>query len=309
MTPRFADYARTFLVWSEAHHRPATLRLHAHNLATLMPYLGHLRLDKITPGQVEEFKLARLAERRSGHKWRTPIDERPFVSRASVNRAITTLRRLFSRAALEYPELANSLVGVSRFHERGQMRVISRREESNYLEATRSRNLADVARLMLETGMRPSEITGLRASDVDLNRLVVYVAHAERGLAPAVPGKTENAMRAIPLTRIAAGILWQRLAQCSGRDSFLFPSKSVSGHVENLVKSHARCVTRASIRPHFRLYDLRHTFATRLAEAGVPLPVISALLGHSSIAMTMRYIHPQEEAMRAAIAKLDSGAA
>lgn len=53
----------------------------------------------------------------------------------------------------------------------------------------------------------------------------------------------------------------------------------------------------------FRIYDLRHTFATRAAEAGVDLVTLAALLGHSRVQMVMRYAHPTEkhqfEAIRA----------
>lgn len=47
--------------------------------------------------------------------------------------------------------------------------------------------------------------------------------------------------------------------------------------------------------PGFRLYDLRHTHASRAVMAGVDLPTLSALLGHTSVQMTMRYVHPAEE--------------
>jgi integrase len=50
------------------------------------------------------------------------------------------------------------------------------------------------------------------------------------------------------------------------------------------------------------LYDLRHTFATRMVEAGCDLPTLAAILGHSGLRMVMRYVHPtaqhQKEAMR-----------
>src|SRR5208282_6935239 len=70
-------------------------------------------------------------------------------------------------------------------------------------------------------------------------------------------------------------------------------------------KAHDAAVRRARISPAFRLYDLRHTYASRAAMAGVDLPTLGALLGHTSIQMTMRYVHPAEEHKREAAAKLD----
>jgi integrase len=62
---------------------------------------------------------------------------------------------------------------------------------------------------------------------------------------------------------------------------------------------------KAKINGHFRLYDLRHTFATRAVAAGADLPTLSELLGHASIQMTMRYVHPAAEQKRLAIEKFE----
>jgi len=55
----------------------------------------------------------------------------------------------------------------------------------------------------------------------------------------------------------------------------------------------------------FRLYDLRHTFATRAIESGVDLVTLAALLGHSKIAMVQRYAHPAEKYKADAIRKIE----
>jgi len=71
-------------------------------------------------------------------------------------------------------------------------------------------------------------------------------------------------------------------------------------------KGHNAAIRRAAIKQHFVLYDLRHTFATRAVAAGVDLPTLSAMLGHTSITMTMRYVHPAAEQKRLAAAKLET---
>lgn len=171
------------------------------------------------------------------------------------------------------------------------MRVLSAEEEQHYLAAA-SPFLHDVAVVMLETGMRPGEIYRLRKEDVDLNLRSVFVR----------TGKTANATRHIPLTDRA----FQILAKCvvQARNDWLFPCPfDKSKPVKDMGRAHDGAVLRAKIHPCFRLYDLRHTALTRMAMAGIDLPTLKELAGHSQIQMTMRYVHPTPEHKRRAIAK------
>jgi integrase len=59
------------------------------------------------------------------------------------------------------------------------------------------------------------------------------------------------------------------------------------------------------LKAAFRLYDFRHTFGSRSAMAGVDLPTLKELIGHSTITMTMRYVHPTPEHKREAVRKLE----
>jgi hypothetical protein len=62
---------------------------------------------------------------------------------------------------------------------------------------------------------------------------------------------------------------------------------------------------KAKITPRFRIYDLRHTFGSRLAMAGVDLPTLKELMGHSHISTTMRYVHPTPAHKQDAMRKLE----
>lgn len=306
-TPRFSDYAAEFLAWSQTNQRDATYRLHRQNIQVLRAYFGQRRLARITPAMIEAFKVHRKADRRRGNRWRTPLLKRQSVSAVSVNRALTTLSRLFNHAIRsgEFHHLRNPVCDVSKFPEFGSMRVISREEEVRYFAAICSQDLWDVSRLILETGMRPHEVLGLRVTDIDFPHRAVLVANRERLSPCVVLGKTPSAIRSIPLSGEARIILKTRAAAVSNcREAFIFPS-GCAGYVKSVRHAHNRSIARAGISPSFRLYDLRHTFATRAAQAGVSLPVLSALLGHTSIQMTMRYVHPQEGAKRDAIHKLE----
>jgi integrase len=55
----------------------------------------------------------------------------------------------------------------------------------------------------------------------------------------------------------------------------------------------------------FRLYDLRHTWATRAAESGIGLVTLAALLGHSKIQMVLRYAHPTQEHQTKSIERME----
>jgi len=93
----------------------------------------------------------------------------------------------------------------------------------------------------------------------------------------------------------------------NAKGAFAFPAKGDSTKpIGSVRKAHDAAVENAGIKDHFKLYDLRHTFATRSVAAGVDLPTLSAILGHTSIQMTMRYVHPAEEQKRFAAGKLET---
>ncbi len=69
--------------------------------------------------------------------------------------------------------------------------------------------------------------------------------------------------------------------------------------------AHTATVKRSGVRS-FRLYDLRHTWATRAAMAGVDLVTLAAMLGHSRIQMVLRYAHPTEEHQINAMKKMEA---
>ena len=92
----------------------------------------------------------------------------------------------------------------------------------------------------------------------------------------------------------------------AARGLYVFPSpKDPDKPIGGVRKAHDAAVVRAGIEEHFLLYDLRHSYASRAAMAGVDLPTPAGLLGHTKIQMTLRYIHFYEEHKREAAAKME----
>lgn len=149
----------------------------------------------------------------------------------------------------------------------------------------------DVAGLMVDTGMRPGEVALIRRTDVFLDQGYVSVPR----------GKTKAAKRRIPLTDQAYEILERRLQEVEGE--YLFVSEITDRPITTLKTAHMAAIRRA----YFRLYDLRHTFATRFIEAGGDLVTLQALMGHSDIKMVTRYAHPTQQHQFDAIKKMQAG--
>ena len=74
--------------------------------------------------------------------------------------------------------------------------------------------------------------------------------------------------------------------------------------VPKVNNAHDRTVKKSKVAT-FRLYDLRHTWATRAAESGIDLVTLAALLGHSKIQMVLRYAHPSQAHQARSVERLE----
>lgn len=146
--------------------------------------------------------------------------------------------------------------------------------------------------LALNTGCRRGELLALKWSDVDLSRatLTVHGANAK-----------SLQTRHVPLNTEAVDLLNDWRAP-KDRKGLVFPD--ADGKQVERPKSSWHALMKTAEIKEFRFHDLRHTFASKLAMAGVDLNVIRELLGHASLAMTIKYAHLQPATKAAAVEQL-----
>src|SRR5882762_6298182 len=158
--------------------------------------------------------------------------------------------------------------------------------------------------------MRPGDAFALRWECVLLDE-------DGTGLMQITKGKSKAARRVLPMLPPVYDVLSSRqIAQNEPTEGWVFPSDSACGHFEGSTAKgfHARAIKKANEDLNeqvelkkFEPYVMRHTALTRLGESGCDVFTLARIAGHSSITMTMRYIHPQAEAVELAFAKLGDG--
>jgi integrase len=293
--PSLRNALKDFLLWSEQEHQahPETYERYRVSSVALLRHFGDVRLNRISAEDVEKFKSRRLAEHktaRAKNKRRRKLEKK--LRPATVNRELACLRALFNFVLKSDVVLRNPVSRVKFLQEQNdQTRVLTFAEQKAYL-AVATPTLRDVATLMLETGMRPEEVYRIRVENINLSEGWVYNPY----------GKTKAARRRIALTATAQRILQSRI---SGAGDFIFPCETDSAKpIPKVSNAHYRALTVSGVAP-FRLYDLRHTWATRAAMAGVDLVTLAAMLGHSRIQMVLRYAHPTQQHQKDAMKRIE----
>ena len=292
--PAFRVAMADFLLWSTESHKGPTHARYKTSSVALLKHFRDTSLDKITPEEVERFKTTRAREfktvRGEGKRVKTSKPLRP----ATVNRELACLKALFNLVIKADILAKNPVSRVKMLAENNlQTRVLSFKEQHAYL-AKATPVLRDVATLILETGMRPEEVYTARPENINLVKGYVQVPH----------GKTAAARRRLRLTVPAQEILARRISAM--QDSpFIFPCESdATRSIPKVNNAHDRAVRDSKVAP-LRLYDLRHTWATRAAMSGIDLVTLAAMLGHSRIQMVLRYAHPTQDHQTAAMESLE----
>ena len=243
-------------------------------------------LDEITPGALERIRTERL-------RVMTMEDgTQRAVTPATVNREFAFLRRVYNVAIRDGKAASNPVSKLKTLREpSGRTRYLTDDEEGRLMKVLPADEDRERVIVLLQTGFRRSELLGLRWRDVDFKGGVLTIPEAKNGEA-----------RHVPMTSTVRTILSGRPRSLDG-GALVFPN--AEGHRDlRWAKKTVPGAFRAAQIKDFRFHDLRHSFASRLAMEGVDLMTIRDLMGHKTIAMTLRYSHLSPGHRRTAIERL-----
>lgn len=268
----FAQYAKKYLEWSREHKRSWTSDVG--RMRALVEHFGQKRLSDISPLDIERYKI----ERRQTTTWKG----KPR-SLTTINRELQLLRHVFSMALrdghLRTHPMRDGKVRLYRVNNKIE-RYLSDEEEIRLLDACvgRYEHLRPIIITALYTGMRRGEIFNLKWSDVDLKKNVIHVRESKSG--------RPRTIHIAPNVRTEI----ERLLPLAAENEYVFGNPHTGKARTDLKHAFARICKAAGITG-LRFHDLRHTFATRLAERTGNIVDVAHALGHSQIATTMRYAH------------------
>ena len=253
--------------WKKAHfdrYKPSTKKgVRTRIGARLLPAFGNKPLNRIAPEEVR--------------RW---FDAWSRGAPGGANMGLRLLRQIMNFAIARGYIEKNPAQGIPPNRRPKLTRFLSREEIARLHRAldaeTGKGNVqqADIIRLLLLTGCRKGEILGLRHSEVGTDGLVL--------------ADSKTGPRRVPLNAQARRILER---QPRGESPFVFPSpRDPFGPRDGELPLWYRVRREAGIED-VRLHDLRHSFASQAVMSGVPVMVVSRLLGHSNVRMTLRYTH------------------
>lgn len=280
-----------------AHWSDSTREIYALKMAHLLPIFGKLLLAEITPGDISAFQRKR---RNVG------ASPREVNMETAVLRMILRKHRLWHLLAPDYRPLRET---------ENAGRALTQNEAHRLLTTAkkgRSQSLYPALVMLMNTGLRVSELRTLQWTQVDLLDRFLTVGRS----------KTKGGEgRVVPLNQDAFAVLteWRQCFDNPLPTHFVFPSERYGLDGEDGYKrgavvvwdrnpdraigswkvAWATCKKLAGV--DCRLHDLRHTFVSRLAEAQTADQTIMALAGHMSRKMMERYSHAWNEAKRKAV--------
>ncbi len=268
----------------------------------LSPVFGTTRLSEIAPEAIEDYIERRLDEGRRIHT-KLGLLHRGKVKPATVHQEFRVLRRMLNLAVKQKKLKSNPCEAVE-----FPVSVKNSTRKPHYMTASEQKRIEFFARnylkhavvIITEMGLRPyKELMPMLKSQVDLGNLVVHIPDS----------KTPSGVGDMPMTELARQAFKAQIDETPGSD-YLFPSlskKATKPYVGSLKKTWTTTLRLANV-PYFSIYELRHTFATRLSAGGVSDHFVTQMLRQGDSEVFKRYSQAKLNMMREALARLDRSA-
>ena len=294
----------SYTPWLVGNRRPGIDDTVSRIKTNFRPWLGR-PLGSITTTDLEEWKTAGLrAGRALPTVWRNLMLLSGVLTRAvKLRRIAENPARFLDKPSVDRTPRVRFLDDQEEVRLREALaerdaRIIAERVSANTWRKARKveplpelphfgDHLTPAVLVSMNTGLRLGELLALKWVDIDLKQGLLTVHGAT-----AKTGQTRH----IPLNAEARDVLTRWRKQSKGEQVFTVQS--------SFKTAWGALLERAQVS-RFRWHDLRHHFASRLAQAGVPLNTIRELLGHGSMAMTIRYAHLAPDTRRSAVELLD----
>jgi integrase len=207
----------------------------------------------------------------------------------TVDRELAFARWLFNRAVREGKARRNPVEPSSFFHEDNKKERVLTGDEERRLLAASPPWLQDFVRFALLTGLRKTQIQTLKWSQVEKHRGRIFL--------PAAVCKDKRD-HLLPLNESAQAII----AAQTRRGEYVFGGEKP---LENVYHAFKGALEQAGLDKEIRIHDLRHSFASRVADLGADISSLQAAMQHADLKTTQRYIHPSAQAMERAVRLLD----
>lgn len=244
--------------------------------------IGDTKLGRLTRSRIKEC----LSELREGGMNGTTVNRYRASLQATLAYGVNQLEWLRD----------NPVAGLPKEPEpRGRVRFLSDDERERLLtECKCDPDLYLVVLIALTTGARQSEIMSIRWSDIDMKERTVHIQHTKN-----------QEPRVLPLAETVMSLLRER-PRAIGKHDWLFPSNQLRKDHRDYPRHGWEKAVEAAGLHDFRFHDLRHTAASYLAQAGVSTRQLADMLGHKTLAMTLRYSHLTVESRRGLVDLLDA---
>lgn len=252
---------------------------------SLVPFFGKMTVTEITPRHIEQYKAHLLRE---------------GISKKTVNNRLTIFNKCMSMA-FEWMELKGVPPKVVWLKSPPPQTDYLSPDECTLLLSSAKGVVYELLLTALRTGMRQGELRGLQWSSIDWQNHSITVQHSLCDYTNALESPKSNRKRHIPMTVD----LYELLLKRKKSTGYVFLDSNGRSFNHHRIGYRIRDLCKEAGLRHIGWHTLRHTFASHLAAKGVPLNAVQALLGHSTIATTMRYAHLAPSTLRAAVDLLD----